>query len=44
LSEVIDDKKKAIKQRDDKTNFDNPGKGQLKLGFSEFFFDFGVFF
>jgi hypothetical protein len=44
VDDVIDNKKHAINKRDYKTNFDNPGEGQFKLGFSQFFFDFGVFF
>jgi hypothetical protein len=43
MSNVIDDKGYAKNQRNEKTDHDKPREGQFKFGFSEFFFDFGVF-
>jgi len=44
VNEIINNKKRAIKDRNNKTNFDNPGEGQFQFGFSQFFFDFGILF
>ena len=41
---VIDDQKRTINTRNDKTDLDNPGESKLEFGISQFFFDLGIFF